>query len=45
MEFVRLTPEQEKARRRRNWVIALALLGFMTLVFFITLARVGAGLA
>jgi hypothetical protein len=42
-EFVRLTPEQEKARRRRNLILALALAGFMLLVFIITLARLKAG--
>jgi hypothetical protein len=42
-QFVRLTPEQEKARRRRNLILALALAGFMLLVFIITLARLKAG--
>jgi len=41
-ETVRLTPEQEKARKRRNLWIALSLAGFMALVFFITLAKLGA---
>jgi hypothetical protein len=32
-----LTPEQ--IRRRRNIVTALAILGFVVLVFFVTIAR------
>lgn len=40
---VRLTPEQERARRRRNLWIALSLAAFMALVFAITLAQLGAG--
>jgi hypothetical protein len=42
-ETVRLTPEQEKARRRRNLWIAICLLAFMVLVFVVTLARLKAG--
>lgn len=42
-EFVKLTPEEEKARKRRNLWIALALVAFMALVFFITVARLQAG--
>ncbi|NWG53290.1 MAG: hypothetical protein HXY28_06180 [Hydrogenophilaceae bacterium] len=41
-ETVKLTPEQERARRRRNLWIALSLAAFMALVFFITLAKLGA---
>jgi hypothetical protein len=36
------TPE-EKARKRRNLVLALSIAGFMLLVFFITLAQLKAG--
>lgn len=43
METVKLTPEQEKARKRRNLVIALSIAGFMALVFIITLTRLQAG--
>ena len=43
-ETVTLTPEQEKARRRRNVWIALAVGGFMALVFAITLVQVNAGM-
>lgn len=42
METVKLTPEEEKARKRRNLVIALSLAAFMALVFVITLAKLGA---
>jgi cell division protein FtsB len=42
-ETVQLTPEQEKARKRRNLWIALSLAAFMVLVFVITLARLKAG--
>lgn len=43
LETVRLAPEQEKARRRRNLWIALALVAFMVLVFVITLAQLRGG--
>jgi hypothetical protein len=39
---VELTPEQIKARGRRNIWIALSVGGFMLLVFLITLAKLGA---
>ncbi|MBL8549215.1 MAG: hypothetical protein JNJ73_04475 [Hyphomonadaceae bacterium] len=42
-DFVRLTPEQERARKRRNLMLALALVGFIALVFIITLAKLKAG--
>lgn len=38
-EFIKLTPEQEQARKRRNLVIALSIAGFVALVFVITLAK------
>jgi hypothetical protein len=44
-ETVSLTPEQQKARRRRNVWIALAVGGFMALVFAITLAQMNAYVA
>lgn len=44
-ETVPLTPEQEKARKRRNVWIALAVGGFMALVFAITLAQMNAYVA
>jgi hypothetical protein len=43
VESVKLTPEQEKARKRRSMWIALALIAFMALVFVITLAQMKAG--
>jgi hypothetical protein len=41
-ETVRLTPEQEKARRRRSHWIALALFTFVILIFVITMTKLGA---
>ena len=37
-----LSAQEVKARSRRNWIIAGALLGFVVLVFIITLVRLGA---
>ena len=37
-----LTPEQVRARNRRNLVIALALVAFVVLVFFVSIARMHA---
>jgi hypothetical protein len=42
-EMVRLTPEEQKARNRRNLWIAVCLVAFMVLVFVVTLARLKAG--
>lgn len=39
-----LTPEEQKARKRRNVWIAIALAAFMALVFAITLTQLQAGL-
>ncbi|WP_421923589.1 hypothetical protein [Maricaulis maris] len=44
-ETVRLTPEQEKARARRNVVIAWSLIGFMVAVFAITVVRLSQNIA
>jgi hypothetical protein len=35
----RLTPEQEKARKRRNVAIFWSLIGFILLIFVVTLQR------
>ena len=43
-ETVTLTPEQAKARSRRNVVIALAVGAFVVLVFFVSMARIHAGI-
>lgn len=40
-----LTPEELAARKRRNVWIALAVGGFIVLVFVITVAKMGAGMA
>lgn len=42
-DTVILTSEQVAARKRRNLWIALAIGGFMALVFAITLAQMNAG--
>lgn len=39
---VRLTPDQEKARKQRNLAIAWILAAFMVLVFIVTVAQLGA---
>lgn len=44
-ESVKLTPEQEAARKKRNVVIALSLVGFMFAVFAITVVRLGQNVA
>lgn len=44
-EHVKLTAEQEKARKRRNIYIALGLVGFMVAVFLITVVRLGQNVA
>jgi hypothetical protein len=41
METVRLTPEQARMRKRRNVALAVVLLAFIGLIFFITLAQLG----
>lgn len=42
-EGIRLTPEQERQRKRRNLWLALSVAAFMLLVFLITIAKLGAG--
>jgi len=42
-ERVQLTPEEASARRKRSRWIALALGGFVILVFALTMAKVGGG--
>lgn len=44
-EQVRLTPEQDKARKRRNLFIALSLVAFMVAVFLITVVRLSENIA
>jgi hypothetical protein len=43
MSGVILTPEELAARKRRNVFIALAIIGFVLLVFAITLTQLQAG--
>ena len=40
---VELTPAQTQARNKRNLMLALSILAFVALVFFITIARLKAG--
>jgi hypothetical protein len=44
-DSVTLTPEQARARKRRNLVIALSIGAFVVLVFFVSIARMHAGSA
>lgn len=44
-ETVSLTPDEQKARTRRNLWIALAIGAFVVLVFLISMVRVGDGIA
>lgn len=39
-----MTPEAERARRKRNVMLALAILGFVVLVFVVTIVRIRAGI-
>lgn len=45
MEMVRLTPEETRARKRRNAAIGWLLVAFCLLVFLITLAHLGGSVA
>lgn len=40
---IKLTPEEEAARKRRNITLALSIAAFMVLVFIITLAKMREG--
>lgn len=42
LEYIKLTDEQARARKRRNVAIALGLLGFIALVYLVTLSRMSA---
>ena len=44
-ETVQLTAEEEAARKRRNRVIALSLIGFIGLIFLTTVVRLGQNIA
>ena len=40
-----MTPEELKARKRRNLWIALSIVAFVVLVFAITMAKIGGNIA
>jgi hypothetical protein len=42
-ETVVLSPEQTRARKRRNLWLALAIAAFMALVFLVTVSKMKAG--
>lgn len=42
-DSVKLTPEEEKARKRRSMLIALTIGAFVVLVFFISMAKIQQG--
>lgn len=42
LKYIKLTDEQARARKRRNVAIALGLLGFIALVYLVTLSRMSA---
>ena len=44
LETVKLTPEQEQARKRRNLMIALSIGAFIGLVFLISIVQIRAGI-
>ncbi|MAZ72807.1 MAG: hypothetical protein CMC70_06635 [Flavobacteriaceae bacterium] len=44
-ETVKLTPEQEKARGRRNVTIAWSLVAFIVIVFLVTVVRLSQNIA
>ncbi|NOX95316.1 MAG: hypothetical protein GXP04_09550 [Alphaproteobacteria bacterium] len=40
-----LTPEEQKKRQQRNIVLALSILGFVVIVFLVTILRLGSSVA
>jgi hypothetical protein len=43
LQFIELTPEQQKARRQRNVVIGIAIGCFILLFYAVTIAKLGPG--
>lgn len=39
-----MTPEAERARKKRNVMLALAIVGFVLIVFVVTIVRIRAGI-
>ncbi len=44
-EPVILTPEELRARKRRNLILALSIVAFVALIYLITVARISPGAA
>ena len=40
-----LTPEEQKKRQQRNIVLALSIIGFVVIVFLVTILRLGGSIA
>jgi len=40
-----LTPEEQKKRQQRNIVLALSIIGFVVIVFLVTILRLGSSVA
>jgi hypothetical protein len=45
MDGVVLTPEELKKRKQRSIVLAVSLLVFVVIIFFVTILRLGASIA
>lgn len=45
LEFVKLSPEELAARKKRNMMIALSLVGFMGLIFAVTVIRLASNIS
>jgi hypothetical protein len=39
-----LTPEEKRKRNQRNWALAAVLFAFVALVYFVTVAKLGANI-
>ncbi|WP_019959796.1 hypothetical protein [Woodsholea maritima] len=45
LDFVKLSPEELAARNKRNIMIALSLVGFMGLIFAVTVIRLASNIS
>ncbi len=41
----RLTPEEQKKRKQRNIALALSIIVFVVIIFFVTILRLGSSVA